>query len=184
MTVELGTYRLRVGLFCFFQSRAKGCGYLTHFELCCWLAIMLILSGDIHENPGPDSSCNSSTSSFVPAEGNLSIIHYNVQSFFNKRDILYRDLRNYDVLSFTETWLDANTHNHQSFPLFHSPLRRDRHNDAHGGILVFVKSDIFVVERGDFEVNDIECLWLELRIKGRSILVGTFYRPPILAQWF
>ena len=30
MTVELGTYRLRGGLFCSFQSRAKGCGYLTH----------------------------------------------------------------------------------------------------------------------------------------------------------
>jgi len=86
-------------LFCFFQSRAKCCGYLTHFKLCCWLAILLILSGDIHENPGPDSSCNTSTSSFGPAESNIStcIIHYNVQSFFNKRDLLYRDLRNYNV---------------------------------------------------------------------------------------
>ena len=156
---------------------------MTHFELCCWLAILLILSFDIHEIPGPDTSCNSSTSSFVPAD--LSIIHNNVQSFFNKRDLLYGDLRNYDVLSFTETWLNANTSSSDlSFPLFHSPFRRDRPNDTQGGILVFVKSDMFVVERRDIEVNDIECLWLELRIKGRRILIGTFYRPPILSQLF
>ena len=168
-----------MGLFCFFQSRAKDCVFLTHFQLCCWLAILLILSGDIHVNPGPDSSCRASSRSFVPAEGNLSIIHYNVQSCLNKKDILYGDLRNYDVLSFTETWLDAYTSSSDlSFPLFHIPFKRDRPNDAHGGILVFVKSDIFVVERRDFEVNNIECLWLELRIKGIIILIGTFNRPP------
>jgi len=72
--------------------------------------------------------------------------------------------------------MDANTSSDLGFPLFHSPFKRDRPNDAHGGILVFVKSDIFVVERSDIEVNDIECLWLELRIKGRSILIGTLYR--------
>jgi len=47
-----------------------------------------------------------------------------------------------------------------------------------------VKSDIFVVERRDFEVNDIKCLWLELRIKGRSIILVPFTDPPpILAQF-
>jgi len=97
--------------------------------------ILLILSSDIHEIPGPGSSFNSSTSSFVPAEGILSITHHNVQSFFNKRNILNGDLRNYDVLSFTETWLNANTASSDlSFPLFHSPFRRDRLKDTRGGI--------------------------------------------------
>jgi len=87
--------------------------------------------------------------------------------------------RNYDVLSFTEIWLDANTSSSDlSFPLFHILFRRDRPNDAHGGILVFMKSDNFVVERRDLEVNDIKCLRLELRIKGIIILIGTFNRHP------
>ena len=28
------------------------------------------------------------------------------------------------------------------------------------------------------EVNSVECLWLELRIKSRHLRFGTFYRPP------
>ena len=118
--------------------------------------MILIRSGDIHENPGPRSASSSSTDSFVPANGNLNIIHYNVQSFFNKRDISFGDLRNYDILSFTETWLNPNiVSTDLIFLSFHIPFRRSRLNDAHGGIIVYVKSDIFAVERRDLEVNKI-----------------------------
>ena len=110
MSVDIGSYRMRVGLFSYYQSRSKGIKPLSHFELVCWLSILLIVSGDIHENPGPASSFSSSISS-VASEvlgANLKIVHYNVQSFYGKKDILYADLHNFDILAFTETWL---THN-------------------------------------------------------------------------
>ena len=170
---------MRVGLFCYFQNKMKGYSSFNQFELCCWLSMILLLSGDVHENPGPSTSSTSSVDTFVPAQGNLSLVHYNVQSILNKKDILFGDLRNYDILSFTETWLNPNINSSDLlFPSFHTPFRRDRESDPHGGIIVYVKSDIFVLERRDLEVNDVECLWLELKIKSRRLLIGTFYRPP------
>ena len=96
---------MRVGLFCYFQNKMKGYSSFNQFELCCWLSMLLLLSEDVHENPGTSTS---SMDTFVPAQGNLSLVNYNVQIILNKKDILFRDLRNYDILSFTETWLNSN----------------------------------------------------------------------------
>jgi len=165
MSIDLGTFRTRVGLFCYFQNEMKGYSSFNQFELCCWLSMLLLLSGDVHENPGPSTSSTSSLDTFVPAQGNLSLVDYNVQSILNKKDILFGDLRNYDILPFNETWLNTNTNSSDlPFPSFHTPFRRDRESDPHGGIIVYVKSDIFVLERRDLEVNDVECLWLQLKI--------------------
>jgi len=167
---------MRVGLVCYFHDKMKGHSSFNQFELCCWLSMLLLLSGDVHENPGPSTSSTSTMDTFVPAQGNLSLVHYNVQSILNKKDILFGD---YDILAFTETWLNPNIYpSDLLFPSFHTPFRRDRQSDPHGGIIVYVKSDIFVFERRDLEVNDVECLWLELKIKSRRLLFGTFYRPP------
>ena len=58
------------------------------------------------------------------------------------------------------------------------PFRLDRIGDSHGGIAVYVKEAIPCKRRLDLEVANIECLWLELNIRNRKLLVGTFYRPP------
>lgn len=59
---------------------------------CTWLATLLILCGDIHENPGPVNFSRSSSGSSVSPDNNssiqqilnlpnhLSVVHYNVQS--------------------------------------------------------------------------------------------------------
>ena len=57
-------------------------------------------------------------------------------------------------------------------------FRRDRIGDSHGGIALYVKDDIPGKRRLDLELANIECLWLELNIRNRKLLVGTFYRPP------
>ena len=109
---------------------------------------------------------------------NLSIVHYNVQSFIHKRDILFAELSEFDIIGFTETWLDDNvTLDLLRFDSY-IPFRRDRPGDKHGGILVFVRDNIPAQRRYDLEPNGIECLWLEIRLRNRKILVGTFYRPP------
>ena len=50
--------------------------------------------------------------------------------------------------------------------------------DSHGGIIVYIKNDIPCKRRQDLELLNIECVWLEVNIKNRKLLVGTFYRPP------
>ena len=78
-----------------------------------WLLTLLLLSGDIHPNPGRDSvetdtrisSISSSLSSFDMLSSHLSIMHLNIKSLLPKIDIIRCEAHAYDVLVFTESWL-------------------------------------------------------------------------------
>ena len=81
-----------------------------------WIFAILLLSGDIHPNPGPLSSSSSSSDSlsihpsaynFSNLCNHLSFAHNNVQSLVPKLDILEAELLEIDVLGFTETWLNS-----------------------------------------------------------------------------
>ena len=50
---------------------------------------------------------------------------------------------------------------------------------------MYVRKDLTVKRRADLEINDIECLWLEVTPKkGKSFLIGTLYRNPAeRAEW-
>ena len=56
--------------------------------------------------------------------------------------------------------------------------RRDRTGDALGGVCVYGEQDYHSKRRADLEMNNIECIWLEITIQHRKLLIGTFYRPP------
>ena len=161
---------------------------ITVFTL--WLTILLICSGDIHPNPGPSSipsSLNSSTSHNHSNNSlrspnlshNLSFVHYNVQSILNKLDLLEAELFEFDILAFTETWLNPTVQSDDLvFQTFHKPERKDRRSDHFGGLLLYVKSGIFYKRRSDLEINGIECIWIEVVLNKESLLFGLFYRPP------
>ena len=69
----------------------------------------------------------------------LSFIHYNVQSILPKFDILFTELCDFDILAFSETWLNASiTDDDISHQLYHKPERKDR-ADGYGGVLLYVK---------------------------------------------
>ncbi|MCG8048051.1 MAG: hypothetical protein N0E48_20935, partial [Candidatus Thiodiazotropha endolucinida] len=64
-------------------------------------------------NPGPpnlnnDSVVSSQASDNIEAAitNNFSIVHYNVQSILNKVDLLGTELKNFDIICLTETWLN------------------------------------------------------------------------------
>ena len=161
---------------------------ITVFTL--WLTILLICSGDIHPNQGPSSipsSLNSSTSHNYSNNSlrspnlshNLSFVHYNVQSILNKLDLLEAELFEFDILAFTETWLNPTVQSDDLvFQTFHKPERKDRRSDHFGGLLLYVKSGIFYKRRSDLEINGIECIWIEVVLNKKSLLFGLFYRPP------
>ncbi|MCG7877682.1 MAG: reverse transcriptase domain-containing protein [Candidatus Thiodiazotropha endolucinida] len=181
MSIDLNVYRARIGLHRYRLLRLKGLKRFNSFEFFVFLAMFLHLSGDVEKNPGPESDTSSETSTpvFPIFEGNFSVVHYNVQSLFNKVNIVEPELADFDVISLTETWLNETIMNEDiTFNNFQPPFRRDRIGDSHGGIAVYVKNGIPCKRRGDLELIDIECMWLEINVRNRKILVGTFYRPP------
>ena len=153
-----------------------------------WLACILLQSGDIHPNLGSsisESSLHTDTSSSSPtyntsATNHLSFVHYNVQSLVHKLDILSTGLQEFDIIAFTETWLnDSILSSDLMFNGFHLPIRKDRPLDPHGGVIIYVNENIAFKRRSDLEFNHIECIWIEVTPnKNKSILFGVFYRPP------
>ena len=113
--IELNHIRKRI---VFGKEFLNKCKFTRHIILLLitiitttWVFAILLLSGDIHPNPGPFSSSSSRDSlSILPYAFNfsnlcdhLSFVHYNVQSLVPKLDILGAELLEFDVLAFTET---------------------------------------------------------------------------------
>jgi hypothetical protein len=96
-----------------------------------------------------------------------------------KLDVLESELHNHCVLSFTETWLNNDeSASDISFKNFQAPFCHCRKHKTGGGVAVYVKDHILAKRRSDLEPDTVECVWLELAIRGQIYLYGTFYRPP------
>ena len=94
--------------------------------------------------------------SLFELENKMSIVHDNIQSLTNKKDILETELSNFDVIRLTETWLDQRTENVDTELNGYIAYRRDREGDSHGGVCVYVSKN-FVSKRNDtLELPDIE----------------------------
>ena len=107
---------------------------------------------------------------FTNLSNHLSFIHYNVQSLAPKLDILGPELFEFDILAFSETWLKPSIssddlHLHS----FRKPERKDRTGDSHGGVIIYVKEDIYYKRRLDLEPRGIECIWIELILKNKYL---------------
>ncbi|MEW8548396.1 MAG: endonuclease/exonuclease/phosphatase family protein, partial [Candidatus Thiodiazotropha sp.] len=110
---------------------------------------------------------------------NLSFVHYNVQSIFTKLDILETELFEFDILAFTETWLNPNIDtNELLLHSYNTPERKDRAADNHGGVMIYVKDSLHYKRRADLESRNTESIWIELTNNHKRVLFGLFYRPP------
>ncbi len=155
-------------------------------QLLAYILLHIILSGDIHSNPGPSSplaSQSSSSSSLsnvtLDLSNHISFVHYNVQSIALKLDVLYAELCDFDILAFSETWLNPSI-NQSDLLLdsFQPPERKDRVGDSHGGVLLYIKDNIHYKRRSDLEIIGNECIWIELVLLTKHILFAVYYRPP------
>ena len=156
-----------------------------------WLYTFLLCCGDVHPNPGPNSttstdsfmSLSSTTSNaildFLNQNHHLVFIHYNVQSLLPKLDILQAELYAFDLIACTETWLHpAIDTDDLLLTSFSPPERKDRQRDRYGGVVLYVKEYLHYHRRRDLEPRDIECIWIEVINKQKHVLFGVFYRPP------
>jgi len=81
-------------------------------------------------------------------------------------------------LPFSETWLNDRTSNDSlSIVGYHSIIRKDRIG-ARGGGVAYVDDSLTVKRRNDLEFNDIEMLWVEIKLPKLNLLCGVCYRPP------
>ena len=116
--------------------------------------------------------------------------HINIQGLSNKIDqlklLLQSGQNQINILGVSETKLN-NIHPDSPFHIngFQKPFRRDRKENAGGGILVYVKEGVCCKQRPDLEHARLECIWLEVQpVHSKSFLVGHLYRPPnSTIQW-
>ena len=52
-----------------------------------------------------------------------------------------------------------------------SPQRTDRFDRPGGGVVVYVKDSFLLRRRSDLEIRGLEAVWVELRLKGKTLLL-------------
>ena len=139
----------------------------------------ILLSGDICENPGPNTSASCSPDSIKSLKG-LRICHLNIRSIVNKMDELRMFCENHapHVISINETWLDHTISDGEVHIEGYSLLRRDKVRNK-GGVLVYIDKSVEFVEMKELQDGDIESLWVKIKPhKSKAFLFCSFYRPP------
>lgn len=202
MDISVEQYRVRVGVFNnrSYKLKVTICIdltyciiYLRNLSICVLYALLLIICGDVEVNPGPSSNNSHTTissdvesfstdddSGFTNGIRNyISLFHLNIQSIYNKLDIINGNLYDFDILCFTETWLNQSFSDDQIvLNGFQKPYRCDRVGRIGGGVIVYCKENLISSRRNDLELGGLECIWIEIKTKQDIYLIGTFYRPP------
>ena len=148
-----------------------------------WMILVMLLSGDIELNPGPgsvdgttESINSSSSSSFETLTNHLSILHLNIQSIVPKLDLIEGEAASYDVLVFSESWLNPNVPDESlHMENFSPPFRTDRTDRTGGGVIVYVRDTISSKRRSDLEIRGLEATWVEIQVRSKKVLIGGFY---------
>lgn len=145
------------------------------------LSMAVLLSGDVHPNPGPqsDASTTTNTSNYSFVKDQLCLVHVNIQSMLTKLDILEVEMQYYDIVVLTETWLSASVKDADIIiPNFDPPYRKDREGRLGGGVAIYLRSGLFSHKRMNLFHNDLEALCIEVTSKHHKFLISGYYRPP------
>jgi hypothetical protein len=113
----------------------------------------------------------------------LSIGHLNVRSVLPKVDQIRYILckAQFDIFCLNETWLDSTVGQHEYDVDGYITVNKPR-NRRGGGVLIYVKKGIEFKRRLDIESKDLECIWLQLRIHKKELLLCSMYRPPSMGS--
>ena len=129
------------------------------------LQYLLAVCMDVHSHPGPDT-----------LQDNVKMCHLNIQSLNaeNRLDSCIQQLANqYDIITMSETWLDGEDNNvDYDIPGYTGPYRWDRTLQRGGGVLAWIRNNIVVKPRPEFQQDKLELLWLELKIPKSRLLLA------------
>ena len=134
------------------------------------LYIILILSGDIHTNPGPFG------------QNNLAMCHLNARSLtapnrLTEIEDFVTVLNDFDIVGITETHLDQSIPDSKISLTDYNVFRNDR-NRRGGGVCLYVKDYISTNRKLDLESADYESVWVDIKIGDKKFLFACCYRPP------
>ena len=148
---------------------------VTILQIAIMLTLLLLISGDVHSNPGPDTN---HTKKYI------EICHVNVRSLKPdqrsvKLDELYSTAleKNFDVICVNETFLDE-TISDKDIELPGFQVFRNDRNRHGGGVAMYVHDSIAVKLVDDINTDDAELVCVEVRHREKSFLIVAWYRPP------
>ena len=152
---------------------------ITQLSLCA--AGLILLAGDICPQPGPTFQLNNSGLSFCPKSRGLPLAHLNIRSLLHKMDqvnLVMGGAKSFDILSFSETWLNDMVTDDEILMPGYNCVRRDRQRKADGGVAIYCRDSVNFAVREDLN-NANEAVWIQVNRKNCTpLVVGCIYRPP------
>lgn len=185
MEVNLVQYRAAIGIFNRYKIPTFKFVFCLHIifkllvlvlALAALLMLQILLSNDIQLNPGP-------------VHKPLLVGHLNARSLrsdpkFDEISSLILEHK-FDLFAISETWLDSHSIrdlNSISIHGCHPFVYKNRPVGRGGGVGLFVSETFSITRRSDLEFDNLELLWVELRLKRYHIFCGACYRPPNNSQ--
>jgi hypothetical protein len=116
-------------------------------------------------------------------EKQCSMYHCNIRSVTKNGNNLSCHLnaieQEFDVIALSETWLNDNNHQIIGFPNYNH-VYKYRPTKIGGGVSILLKSGIHYHELTEFTFSNdvIECLFIEIEMSGKNLIIGCIYRPP------
>ena len=91
---------------------------------------------------------------------------------------LFYTHENTHIFSLSETHKDNST----PTQLFEIPgytfINKNRDVGTHAGVAVYIKDGIPFIRRTDLEINELECIWLEINFPNtKGFLISVWYQP-------
>ena len=139
------------------------------------IELLLILCGDIEQNPGPEKE-----------RSHITICHWNPNGLMAHNFIKVSLLQTlvltngYDIICLIETFLDSSVENDDdriSIPGYNL-LRADHpSNTKRGGVCIYYKDDLPIIKRNDLGQFH-ECLFNELKTGKKKCFLTCLYRSP------
>ena len=110
----------------------------------------------------------------------VDIIHVNIRSLNDhKMDAIRAELLlDYDIICLTETNLPTAKVNDLNLEGFNPIIRKDRQGRSGGGVAVYVADHIGAIRLIEYEIPDLEAMWIKVKAGNNVLLLCTCYRPP------
>ena len=146
------------------------CGHLTLilYLYQCFSLILILRSGDVHQNPGPEKF--------------LAMMHWNCNSLLAHQGIRipliesYNLLNKYDIIAITETALHDSVSDESINIEGYIPIRKNLlPGVTHGGVLLYHKDSLAVQERSDLVTHD-NMIVCQISIGNKKVFVSVTYR--------
>jgi len=143
--------------------------------------LLLLISGNVQPNPGPDSVISFNTPDDFKSRAGLGFIHLNVRSMLAKMDMIriWALSTDADLIVISETWLNKSVLNEDISIDGYTVYRTDRPRKG-GGVAVYIKSKFSVNVLISKSVSkQFEFLALDLEVsRTLHITVVGCYRTP------